>query len=363
LTKHITKKGELLLSEIADDVDFIKLQTTKDNYFYSPSNIKIVNGRIYFFDRKLGQFFIFNIDGNFISKFGTKGKGPNEYVEIQDFSYNNYRNVLTAFTRENKVLTYDLDGKLLKSCNLKSSPLHLIPFSSGYIGYYPSPICIGNNGNQLSTFNESGKHLESFAKNESCEKRDAVLFHQIYLHQNEIRFWDCSIDTVFSLNSQLQVNPVYSFCSIHAMPKNLFSSINSFQAGAREYLTIQNLFESIGYLFIRGRIGSYGTGLYLVYDKRNNRSFVLQDNDLKKVGIKDNLVSTLFFWPNDIVNDGRMACFFEIIDLKERLKESGDKMNLKYSNKFKALKALIENSDSNDNPILFLIKLKNGDKD
>ena len=138
----------------------------------------------------------------------------------------------------------------------------------------------------------------------------------------------------------------------------MYSSQNLYQSGVKQYISIQKIMESDRYLFIKGRAQSYGTGMFIVFDKNSSKSFVLQDDDFKKIGVKDNMISPLYFWPNEILTDGRMVCNFEIMDLKTIFKEVNSSSKFLLHHKFQQLKNVVESSKMDDNPILFLIKLK-----
>lgn len=358
LDKALENKGELLLNEIASGIDFVKLETTNNCLFNDPSEIKIINERIYFYDRKLSQFFIFGRDGKFIKSFGQQGKGPNEYVNIQNFAFDKIKNELIIFTRERKMLKYNLNGDLTGTCPVNASTFSLLPLNGQYIGYYPSPVCLENKKYILSLFDSNGILKNSYFTNIPCQERDAILFNRFYPFGDELRFWDCSIDTVYSIDYKFDVRPVYSFSSKRIMPHEMYSSFNSYQAGLHQYMTIQKIMESDRYLFIKGMAQTYGTGMYVVYDKSTGKSNLLQDDDFKKIGIKDNMISPLYFWPNEILADGTMVCCSQIPDLKEIFTNFDGKSKFLLQNKYQELKKIVENSKIDDNPILFLIKLK-----
>jgi hypothetical protein len=359
LDKALQNKGELLINEIASDIDFVKLETTDNCYFYSPSDILIVNSKIFFYDRKLSQFFMFNYDGKFIKKFGQRGKGPNEYLNVQNFAYDKTSSQLFIFTREKKIFKYTLNGDLAGSITINANPLSMLPLNGRYIGFYPSPVCLENKNFYLSFFNMEGIFQKSFFTNIPCQERDAVLFNRFYQFNDAIRFWDCGNDTVYSINSNFHVNSAYTFSSKRMMPYQMYGSLNLYQTGVNNYITVQNFMESDRFIFIKGRAHSFGTGMFVVYDKSNNKSVVLQDDDFNKIGLKDNLISSLYFWPLQILHDGRMVCCVEIADLKAIIHEPGVKMKFLMQDKFEQLKIVVSNSKIDDNPILFLIKLKN----
>jgi hypothetical protein len=64
--------GSIKLSEIAADISYVKLETTKD-CFFTPSQFIVRGDHIYAKDRDNGNVFLFNRQGKFIRKIGTIG--------------------------------------------------------------------------------------------------------------------------------------------------------------------------------------------------------------------------------------------------------------------------------------------------
>ncbi len=355
----LKKKAECKLSKIAIDIEFIKLETSIESSFYYPQDVHLIGDRIYFFDKKISQFFIFTLEGKFVRKFGNKGKGPNEFISVQDFLFDKYSNEFIVLTREKKMLKFDLDGNLIGSLSLPSNPYSLAVNKSNFIAYYPVPTCIENEGCKLSVIDRNGKHVKRFEKNRDCGTRDVILFNSFFMIDDNLRFWECVDNTMYNVDVNLNITQAYSFSSKRLMPKEDYSSLARFQAGVHNYITIQKLMEADRFLFIKGRSRSYGTGMFVVYDKSTHSCISLQDEDLEKIGFRDDLTSPMYFWPMQILNDGRAICVVEIMDLKARFKDSLiNEENCVFPSKYTALKRIVENSSIDDNPMLFLITLK-----
>lgn len=358
IDKALENKRELLLSEIAISIDFIQLETKVSSYFNSPSQIKFINENIYFFDKGSSKFFMFDLNGKFLNQFGKKGKGPKEFVAVQNFALDNRNNELIIFTREQKILKYNLDGNFINYLPIEGNPVDLLPINGYFLGFYPNPICMENNGNTFSLFNNKGELIKSLYNNIHCESRGPILYNRFYPFNNELRFWDMGIDTVFSIDTKLDVYPLYTFSSKKKMPYRMYSSIKSLQEGVRKnYLSIQNIKESNRYLFITVMYNQ--TFWYIIYDNQNNTSVGLQNHSFSKAGIKDNLITQLYFWPKEILPDGRIVCLIESMDLIYTFTNVTKETKSLLQNKYQKLNKIIETSKIDDNPILVIITLKN----
>ncbi len=77
----IRNKGEVKLSEIASDIEFIQLETTKDCLINSEQSDCFISGQyILVVSRKPAGAMVFDRNGKFLRRIGQVGKGPNEYT-------------------------------------------------------------------------------------------------------------------------------------------------------------------------------------------------------------------------------------------------------------------------------------------
>lgn len=122
LDKNINNQGVIGLKEMAEDIQYIKLEFTtecpigKIIYFAATQN--------YFFAADIKMIYQFSRNGKFIRKIGNIGKGPGEYLGFRDFTVdetNQKLYILTNWTRE--ILIYGFDGKYLGKIPLKNDAI------------------------------------------------------------------------------------------------------------------------------------------------------------------------------------------------------------------------------------------------
>lgn len=81
-TGNIT--NEINLSEIIDSVKYVKLKSDSNYLIGHIDQIFFDNNLIFIVDKRIAEsIFVFDKAGNFVTKIGSKGKGPNEFLEIQ----------------------------------------------------------------------------------------------------------------------------------------------------------------------------------------------------------------------------------------------------------------------------------------
>ena len=78
-----TEENKLRVSEFADTVVYIPLETNSNSLLRRVRQIQIINNHILVNDGN--KLLLFSMDGKFVRQIGKKGKGPGEYLIIFDF--------------------------------------------------------------------------------------------------------------------------------------------------------------------------------------------------------------------------------------------------------------------------------------
>ena len=85
-----TKENIVKLSDIADTVTFIPLETKEESRLGSIDKLILENGNYIIVDKQLASaVFVFDQRGKFLHKIGRKGKAKNEYIELTDAAVDN----------------------------------------------------------------------------------------------------------------------------------------------------------------------------------------------------------------------------------------------------------------------------------
>ena len=112
--------NEITLSAIADDITYMTLD---NNYpmsiFYG---IELFNDTIYL-DEKDNGMFAMDMSGKIIRRYGSRGRGPGEYVYGLRFTIDRGNRILYLLDRNN-ILKYSLNGTFLGSISLEKYPGH-----------------------------------------------------------------------------------------------------------------------------------------------------------------------------------------------------------------------------------------------
>ncbi|NGP87291.1 6-bladed beta-propeller [Fodinibius halophilus] len=94
-------------------------------------------GRIYVADAGVSKIKVYSSEGNLVSSFGKRGRGPGEITDIQGFAVTD-STVLTWDQNMQRISIFGLNGKLKTVKNLKGSPfpMHIYPLENSYLALH-----------------------------------------------------------------------------------------------------------------------------------------------------------------------------------------------------------------------------------
>ena len=109
-------KKEIALSELADDITYIPLDNSFPiNMIYYPRYF--IGDNIYLSERQSGVM-IFDRNGRFIKKVGSKGRGPGEYAFCVNFSVDERSGTICVMDA-NVIKVYSKTGRFLRKIELR----------------------------------------------------------------------------------------------------------------------------------------------------------------------------------------------------------------------------------------------------
>ncbi|UOB16180.1 6-bladed beta-propeller [Abyssalbus ytuae] len=339
--KNIQEAGNL--DTIIQSVEFVALETNDTSLIKEVSEVINIGDSILVGDFKLGKVLIFSPEGNLISMFKNTGKGPGEYVRIDDMTYDYIRNeILIIDIGLKNILRYDLKGNYISSqkINTKNAGMFMEWFNNSFVFYchnfvlqdHPNENVIITDQNQqyINSAAIIPKPIEnlSFWGNKNMSISDSLLYVQ-----------PCFNDTIFSINRKNLIKPALL---INTSPefnikksrlwKRGFTNIIEFHEYARKnnYIYQTSDFMALPNNLIFRYYTNKGYSL-VVYSKKNNTTtiydkptFTLDNFIFNPVGkIKDKVITVIE--PSDKIdklnkylkrpvdlNSNPVLCFIEI---------------------------------------------------
>lgn len=111
------------LSDIAEEIRYVKLETSPESLIGKIDKFIIYKKRIYIMDEmRGGSLYCFDINGKFIFRIEKTGKGPGEYLALHNFTIDTFENQITIVDQlSSKLLRYSLDGEYIDEINANSN--------------------------------------------------------------------------------------------------------------------------------------------------------------------------------------------------------------------------------------------------
>jgi len=363
------------LSEIADSIEYIPLETTKESLvdrifldliFYE-------NGVLYLSQRN-GTIKIFDKHGSYINSINRKGRGPQEYEQLVVIDIDGSTgNICVRGHR--KILEYSSSGQFIRRITFPDGD-----DSKGIYLFYLKKL--GDFYIMTSTINKQSVYsafiIDSTSKviiklNYPQEEVDFVqtllrstsfIEPQIYKYDGSIRIINGNNKYVLSINKDLSIDTAF------VINYGKYNVIN--ESPGKPYLAKSpylwkkfNFFESNQYLFMQFHVGpltdkpailSNPEGKTYVYphscsvfNKKTGEFIFLDQPEINHLGFVEDLEGGPAIWPKYISADNYMISYISAHEFIAHAESN------KVSDKFKQVASKLKDTD---NPVLVLVKLK-----
>jgi hypothetical protein len=340
------------LSTIAESVDYIALETTKNcllgDYL---KNIFITSEDIFIFDYQ--YVFHFSKNGKFINKIGKVGRGPGEYNRPMDVSVDTITKNIYILDFD-RLLKYDYNGEFIKVHKLGKKAMNVKEYKEGIFLTDDMNYQYAEPDNRFSIYFYSEDEEKQIAKVD-CPKKDKIPFSicspiMYRFNQNTFLkdYWDNTVYKVenpFNLVEHAFIN-TGKFKFREKDDQSLFTGEKN--QGEELVISIENMSESDRFIFMLANKGLF------FYDKTSGKTQCCEFNRLnqKAYNFKNDLtkgptlITTSF--PFKEVDNNTFVTFNHAYEFFE---DGVDTTNPK-------IKKLLQNLQPEDNPILVLVKLK-----
>jgi hypothetical protein len=387
------------LSDIANEIDYIPLETLKDQLIQYIGDIIILNDRIII--RDIRSCKAYNLNGKYICCYGSFGKGPGQYTGINSISYDEINNNLLISNHE-RLLEFSVDGVLLKEMKV------IYPDSTHWVWQAKT---IGNSifyvlvhpatsNTRIVFFNEKHEIVGRYANyyNEPQLYTNMIMYQTVNRPElskglnRKLLFNDGLCDTVYYIDEHFKRAPAYyfSFGKYRDLFKLLKETKNkSIDSGIEYQMYINKLIETNTILFFDCAFRKYAPetekrkfnqaklpeGFIRLTDNPNisrgifNRItselvFLKKDNAYQKEsesfsGFINDIDGGVPFWPTAQPYGNKLVCSINAYELKEYIASDAFKDSKpKYPEKKKALEDLANSLGWEDNPVLMVVTLK-----
>lgn len=346
LAKAISESPkEIMLNELASDIRYVPLETTDDclmnNEFYimQYTGEDIITSGIFHFDK----------NGKFLNKIGSKGQGPEEYLQGL-FAFGDWKNKLLYVQNWTTLTCYGFDGTFVRSVptpqlNMGAAGL----FDENHI-LYSNDIYYADKANPIQLYmvdSQNGKTVSKWRGHlEENKKYGMILTSRdfMYNYDNSLFYKPALENVIFKILSLKKRQLVYKFdCS----GKDIDVSADEVDPKKRfQFLSVYWAKETAQYLFVN--YGMKNISRLGIYDK--------EKKTFTNVTIKDNLAGGYDIHPAWTSDDNHLLMIYYaggLLQDKEKRYSTGLLPERK-----KELDELLKNIKEDDNPVVILVTLK-----
>ncbi len=383
LEGNVGKSRKILLSEIAESIEYIPLETTHESSLGVPAKSKLIyeNGLLFVYQK--GDYFkIFNSAGDYLSTFNRRGNGPQEYVSLNSVVVDSCAEVISVLTHK-KIIEYKTNGEYIRSVDFSSEELLKDVNYSGMakIGsdLYLLLTYIQTLRDDLEhsalLFDSNSKVLLKIPYPENEKKFLAnldltILFSNrlspmLFTHRNCVRIINGTDESIVSVNDALKIDTVFRLNYGKYSVKNFPGSYNSSPSEQPFFDIHGKVFESSSFLFFNIKTGKLpfkhweyravsGKSISApvsasYFNKKTGQFSFIEQIRFDEFGLIDDLEGGPSFWPVYISQDDYMVNYVDAIKFIEYAENNDISENLK---------KVAENLKETDNMLLVRVKLK-----
>ena len=308
----MSNEKKLYLSEFADTLEYLELKTPDDIIITAIMDLISVDD-FYIIHCRDG-IFKFSKDGNYITRIGHQGQGPNEYLHIMGIDVDRDKKEIVQSDFE-KTLFYDYDGNLLRvekcgqlyALGIENS----IIWSSAFdINIYES-LLYALNEKRDTIFNMPNPRYGKESTNiDGIRSSTPVRLKEFYRYDDNLYYKGrSSNDTIFLL-SAAGVKPHFIMdMGKYKLPFDYepWHSWDKFSRYGNRYFGITYACEDDNYLYCMAQRYRSISGnnynqtdddfRYLLYDKSKRESIIAKNKMI------DDITGGPSFWPEWIMDD------------------------------------------------------------
>jgi len=256
----------------------IPLETRDNCLINSIDKIKITDSLIFIYDSRSFKVLSFSMEGHFIRQIGQSGKGPGEYIELQDFDIN----------PETKMI-YLLDIKAIHQYNFKGE------FIRSYKTDFISTKIMLNGPNEFLFYGGRFEHrlLITDAKMKSVKK--FFPFSELYMVDNLYPFNKINtsallhlptIDTIYTIKNCIPEPYLFFNFNGKNFTYNDFKKLSdrdkqdvfNYQRNSNKYIRLMGIIPCGDYFYISL---NYSENNYIgIYNRKTNNKKIISRNNI-----------------------------------------------------------------------------------
>ena len=244
---HTNFNNHLLLKKT------IRLKKTDHSFISEVTQLVVCQDTIMILDRPNSQLLLFDINGEYLGKIGTVGRGPGEYTNIDFFYVKPDQNEVVLWDDNTHKLHYfTLSGRYLKSIFLDLFARDIIEYNGKIYAFISKTKYFGGDYNfpyQLVIMDKKGKLLSKLLKFEDSEEDWYKFPKNLYLYDKKpyfVNYWEGTVSEISSEG----LRPYMNLMRENMIPVKFTKNRDSFSENKGDFRYIySNVMESGDFVF------------------------------------------------------------------------------------------------------------------
>lgn len=391
VASNINNMQQISLSRFTNNISYVALESNADIAISDYPSFDLSPELILTSDSE-SSMLLFDKSGQLVLKFGKQGRGPDEYLNINNLCFGAGNKIY--FNSMSDLFEFNPDGSFEKKftgCILAEDAYFLhqwcmiddslifghIQNDSGQIKY--KAMLINRNGNIKQCY-------QNYDLIENEQSRVVGGSTQIFKFDEKLYFKEQFNDTLFSLGIDYKLIPHYCFYLGNLkMPASVRSNFYEYFEKINDYLAIEDVIETEKYILLKVNFGNRFPSKRLnpkssessniasvwtnttfclgIYDKESGELQFCKptdtDNPLFTSGIYNDIDAGPRFFPRKLINDSTLVMTISAKDLKYHISsEDFRKAMPKYPDKKKKLEEIANSLSEFDNPVMMFVTLR-----
>ena len=362
--KKLPKVTNIKLSDLGfDDIEYIPLESKEQSMISGTEDLltgnKFIIGERDYIIQRFTTILEFKTDGRFITRIGTKGRGPNEFTAAHDVKINKTNKDIYLLARwQKKFFVYSKNGKLIRTFQFAFSPSEFQFIEDKILCY--SENHMGDIQNSYTLIDTTGRVIKYFPNKYPFKNHDAYGIsgeNLFYRFDNKLFKKEVYSDTIYLYDNENFTPHMVIQVGEKLITPKARTEFDGFYL-AKNYIIPLNLFEFGDYVYY-DFIYKYAPNDVLIFSfigsKRNNFKAIFNT----KQGLTNDLDGGLNILPKTIKDDNTIIGWVDALKLKAHVASDVFKNSTPiYPEKKKELEKLANRLNDTYNPVLVLVRWK-----
>ena len=263
---NISNIKQVPLSGVGQRLEYVSLETTPESLLERVRVIEMTESLIFVSDyNKLVEF---DKEGRYIRTIGSMGRGPGEYLDLNDFCLDETKGIIYILANEADLLVYGFDGKFIESVRLPFISMSFLFKYPDQFFYYSANIPSQTTDSVYSWYltDAHGKNLVKFENFHKRVNRGVLINNSpMYMFNGYEHFIEFGSDTLLYLReSKPEPYALFDFGKLKLDPEQTIQTPNMEEMSLWPWI----INEDVRDLFISCYNGFRGPPYNCVFNKQ-----------------------------------------------------------------------------------------------